>query len=110
MTLGQVEERVTGIGGARDEDAYPLFWASGGGKSGYHVYYELPDHSCLQVQVQGAYVEKHPELERTYPVLQFQLGPKGEPYTGKMKWFEDEKAGRLTRRVSIDLGDFARPP
>jgi hypothetical protein len=101
MTLGEAESLIVSKGGMRCEAAYPLFWTGSEGDSGYHVYFDLADKTCLQLQVRGKFVEG--SQERGYPILRLTLGPKGEPYSGKIRWFEDEKQGKHESVRSVVL-------
>ena len=108
MQMGEVESRIRSVGGQRDDDAYPLFWADSDGTAGFHAYYTFPDQTSLQVRVQGKFFDTPADrgYEREYKVCGFQLGPKGKPYRGKLDWLADEEAGRHSRLSRIDLSNY----
>jgi hypothetical protein len=79
--------------------AYLLPWDSGGPArgSGYHAYYELRDHTCVQLRVRSD--------TSAETVAGFAVGAKGKPYNGKILWLKDEVEGRVHHSNEISLGD-----
>ena len=77
-------------------DAYPLFWWSEAEpRHGYHIYYDLKDGTCVQIQIA--------QSKPSETVVGLGVGPKGRPYSGKFEWFADEKAGRISHPAMLNL-------
>ena len=114
MTLDEATEILDSVGASRFGGAYPLPW-SGNLKlnnddsipewvpHGHHVYYHLPDNTCLSIRV-----EVHPN-HKPADIIGFELGSTGERYPGKFQWYAAGDAGLHSYPDTIDLALFDRP-
>ncbi len=96
MHLNEARKILAGVGATEVEGAYPLFWfGEGDSPGGTHTYYHLTDRTCIQLRVADT------EPEKT--VVAFGIGPTGKPYSGKLEWFADDEAGKITRPLEVTL-------
>lgn len=96
MNLSEARRLLAQVDAQEVRNAYHLPWESSTGPGrGYHIYYDLKDGTCVQLQID--------QSRPTETVVAFGVGAKGRPYTGKMEWFEDDEAGRIKHPSIVKL-------